>query len=268
MPKITINGVELYYELHGEGEQVVVLNNGVIASTATWVYQLPVLIPRYRVLLYDMRGQGQSQKWAEGDSDYTWETHADDLAALLDALEIPAAHIGGISYGGELTLVFALRHPRCCRSLMVADAVSHVEPLLRAVIENWIQVAQTGDHEAFYRATWFWNFSEAFFARQYNLLISRIQAAQALHLPSVIQLCRCFNTLNITERLGEIQQPTCVIVGEKDILKPAHYSQTIAQAIPNAELHVLPGAGHASFWESAAAFNSILLGFLSKNSVS
>ena len=268
MPKIKINDVELYYELHGDGDQVIVLNNGVIASTTTWAYQLPALTPRYRVLLYDMRGQGQSQKWTKGDPDYTWATHADDLAALLDALDIPTAHVGGISYGGELTLVFALRYPERCRSLFVANAVSHVEPLLRAAIEHWIQVAQTGDHETFYRATWFWNFSERFFAENYDSLLSRIEAAKGLHLPSVVQLCRCFNTLDITDRLGEIQHPTCVVGSEKDILKPVHYAETITRSIPKAELHILPGAGHASFWESVAAFNTILLGFLSKNSVS
>jgi 3-oxoadipate enol-lactonase len=211
-----------------------------------------------------MRGQGQSQKWAEGDPDYTWETHASDLAALLDALSIEKAHVGGISYGGELSLVFALHHPERCRSLFVADAVSHVEPQLKAIVESWITAAQTGDHETFYRATWFWNFSEAFFARQYDLLVSRVEAAKALDLPSVIQLCRCFNTLDITGQLAEIELPACVLVGEEDILKPVHYSQTIAAEIANSELHVLPGAGHASFWEKAAEFNTILLGFLQK----
>jgi 3-oxoadipate enol-lactonase len=264
MPKIRVNDVNLYFEVHGDGEGWVVLNNGVIASTASWAYQLPALTPRYRVLLYDMRGQGQSQKWREGDPDYTWEAHADDLAGLMDALEIPAAHIGGISYGGELALVFALRHPQRCHSLIVADAVSHVAPYLRAVIEGWILALQTGDHETFYRSTWFWNFSEAFFAQHYELLLGRIEAAKSLHLPSVIQLCRCFNTLDVSDRLGEIRQPTCVIVGEKDILKPAHYAETIARGIPDAELHILPGAGHASFWESAVTFNTVMLGFLSK----
>jgi pimeloyl-ACP methyl ester carboxylesterase len=267
MPKISVNNVELYYELHGSGDETIVLNNGVIASTATWAYQLPAFTPHFRVLLYDMRGQGQSQKWVEGDAEYTWRTHADDLAALMDALEIPKAHIGGISYGGELTLHFALHYPERCQSLIVADAVSHVEAYLRAVIEAWILALQYDDHETFYRSTWFWNFSEAFFAEKYDFLLSRIDVAKGLHLPSVIQLCRCFNTLDVTQRLGEIQHPTCVIVGEKDILKPIHYSQTIARAIPNAELHILPGAGHASFWESAAEFNSAILGFLLKNAV-
>jgi pimeloyl-ACP methyl ester carboxylesterase len=262
MPEMTVNGVTLYYELHGDGDETLVLNNGVIASTATWAYQLPALTPHYRVLLYDMRGQGKSQKWRAGDPAYTWETHADDLAALLDALNIPNAHIGGISYGGELTMVFALRHAARCKKLIIADAVSHVEPQLRAVVESWAMIAALGNHDLFYKTTWYWNFSEAFFAEKYDFLISRLDAARALDLPSVVQLCQCFLTMNITARLGDIHLPACVLVGEKDYLKPMHYSQTIADGIPNAQLHILPGAGHASFWECAGEFNRIALEFL------
>ena len=263
MPKITVNDVELYYELHGDGEDVLVLNNGIIASTATWAYQLPVLTPHVRVLLYDMRGQGQSQKWSPSDADYTWEQHADDLAALLDALDIEQAHIGGISYGGELTLVFALRHPNRCRKLIIADAVSHIEPQLHAIGDSWRMVAELGDHELFYKTTWYWNFSEQFFKEQYDLLLSRVDAAKALDLPSIAQLCRCFLAMNVTAQLDQIAQPACVIVGEKDILKPVHYAALIAERIPDAELHILPGAGHASFWECAEAFNRVIVDFLS-----
>jgi len=202
------------------------------------------------------------QKWKPGDPDYTWDTHADDLAALLDALDVEQAHMGGISYGGELALVFALRHPHRCDKLVVADAVSHVEPLLYEVVESWARLAALGDHELFYRGTWYWNFSEAFFKAKYDFLRSRIDAAKALHLPSVEQLCRCFLTLNITPRLGAIRHRTCVLVGENDILKPVHYAQTIAEGIPDAELHILPGAGHASFWEAPDAFNRIVVDFL------
>lgn len=121
-----------------------------------------------------------------------------------------------------------------------------------------------GDHETFYRSTWYWNFSERFFADKYHFLLSRIDAAKSLDLPSVIQLCRCFNTMNTTEQLSQIQHPACVMVGEKDILKPVHYAETITNNLPNAELHILPGAGHASFWESAAEFNQIILDFLNE----
>jgi 3-oxoadipate enol-lactonase len=262
MPEITVNGVTLYYEMHGSGDETIVFNNGIIASTATWLYQLPALTPHYRVLLYDMRGQGKSQKWRAGDPDYTWETHADDLAALLDALDIRTAHIGGISYGGELTMVFALRYPERCQKLIIADAVSHVESHLYAIAESWALIAAVGDHELFYRSTWYWNFSEQFFGEKYDFLLSRIDAAKALDLPSVIQLCKCFLTMDVTARLGDIQPPACVIVGEKDILKPPHYSQRIAEGIPDARLHILPGAGHVSFWEAAEAFNRVVLEFL------
>lgn len=263
MPTIQVNGVELYYELHGSGGDVLVINNGILMSTASWAAtQLPALEPHFRVLLHDMRGQGQSQKWADGDPAYTWDAHADDLAALLDALGIESAHIAGISYGGELTLVFALRHPARCRSLVVADAVSHLDPQLEAIGDSWARIAALGDHELFYRATWYWNFSERFFAEKYAFLLSRIDAAKALHLPSVEQLCRCFLTMDVTARLGEIRRPACVIVGEKDILKPVHYSETIASGIPGAALHILPGAGHASCWENPAEFNRIMLDFL------
>ena len=264
MPGITVNNTTLYYELHGAGPETLVLNNGVIANTGSWTYQLPALTPHFRVLLYDMRGQGQSAKWAAGDPPYTWETHVADLAGLLDALGIDQAHIGGISYGGELTLQFALAHPERCQKLVVADSVSHVEPHLQAIIEAWILAAETGDHAHFYRSTWFWNFSEAFFKARHAFLSSRVEAARALDLPSVIQLCRCFNALDITARLEEITAPACVLVGEQDILKPPHYARTIASRLPNAELHVIPGAGHASFWEAPDNFNTIVLGFLLK----
>ena len=125
MPKIDVNGVELYYELHGaEDAPLLVLNNGIIMNAAgSWVYQTKALSAHYRVLLYDCRGQGQSD---HPDESYTMEMHADDLAALLAALGYEQAHIAGISYGGEVGQAFALKYPDRCASLILADTVSEV----------------------------------------------------------------------------------------------------------------------------------------------
>src|SRR3972149_9902359 len=100
MPKIRADGTELYYELHGsETAPVLVLNNGVIMNAATsWVFQTATLSKNYRLLQYDCRGQGQSD---HPEGPYTMELHADDLAALMEALGIEQAHVAGISYGGE-----------------------------------------------------------------------------------------------------------------------------------------------------------------------
>ena len=106
MPRARANNIELYYELHGpEDANVLVLSNGVLMSTASWAFQTSVLSQQYRLLLYDCRGMWQSD---HPPGPYSMALHADDLAALLDALGIKRAHIGGTSYGAEVSMVFAL----------------------------------------------------------------------------------------------------------------------------------------------------------------
>jgi len=91
MPKIKANGIELYYELHGsETAPVLTLSNGILMSTASWAFQTPMFSRHYRLLLYDCRGQWQSDRPA---GPYSMELHADDLAALLDTLGIESAHL-------------------------------------------------------------------------------------------------------------------------------------------------------------------------------
>ena len=117
MPMLHVNHVDLYFESHGpETGELVILNNGVFMNTGSWVFQLPDLAKRYRVLAYDMRGQGQSE---HPESDYSLELHAEDLVALMDALGLAKAHMIGTSYGGELNLVMGIHHPERCRSLVI-----------------------------------------------------------------------------------------------------------------------------------------------------
>ena len=107
MPRIAVNNTTLYYEFHGPQDgEVIVLSNGIMMSTASWYFQTQALSRHFRVLLYDCRGMWQSD---HPEGPYSMELHADDLAGLLDTLGIEKAHIAGISYGAEVSLVFALR---------------------------------------------------------------------------------------------------------------------------------------------------------------
>ena len=143
MPRLLVNGVEIYYELHGPEEaEVLVLSNGVLMSTASWGLQTPVLAMHYRVLLYDCRGMWRSE---HPQGPYTMELHAEDLAALLDALEIQAAHIAGISYGAEVSMAFALKYPERVLSLFLASGVSESDAVLRGFIQTWAAAAQAGN---------------------------------------------------------------------------------------------------------------------------
>lgn len=263
MPTLTANGIRIYYELHGPTDApALVLNNGILMNAAgSWFFQTAALARRYRVVQYDCRGQGQSD---HPDGPYTMAQHADDLAALLDALGIAQAHIAGISYGGEVAQAFALNHPGQVRSLILADTVSEVGPELRITIESWLAEARRGDPDAFFATTAAWNFSPAFIAANPKLVADARKRYALLDYPAVTQLCECFLEVDCTARLGEIRAPTCIIVGEHDILKGPAYAEILRRGIPHAEYHVLAGAGHASCWERPAEFNSIVLGFLAK----
>lgn len=263
MPTIRVNGTTLYYELHGSaGAPVLVLNNGIIMNAAaSWALQTHALSRHYRLLQYDCRGQGQS---AHPDEPYSMALHAADLAALLDALAVERAHIAGISYGGEVAQAFALAYPARVRSLILIDTVSELGPELRATGESWRDAALRADPVAFYNALIGWNFSPEFIREHAALLADARKRYEALDYPAVVRLCDSFLAVDFTSRLGEIKAPTCIIVGELDLLKGPAYARVLKRGIPHAELHILSGAGHASSWERPEEFNTVILGFLAK----
>jgi 3-oxoadipate enol-lactonase len=262
MARTEVNGIELYYELHGPEEaDVLVLTNGILMSTASWAFQTPVVSREYRLLLYDCRGMWQSD---HPPGPYTMEQHADDLAGLLDGLGIERAHVGGISYGGEVSLAFALRHPDRTESLFVADAVSHVKPALRIVVEGWIEAARVEEADLFFDVTVPWNFSPGFIDTHPDLLEEALARYRLLDYEAMVRLCECFLEFDVTARLGEIDRPTCVVVGENDILKGREYAEVIAERVENAELHLIRESGHATCWERPEVFNTVLLGFLAR----
>jgi pimeloyl-ACP methyl ester carboxylesterase len=262
MPHARVAGIDIYYEWHGPASgPVLVLNNGILMTTASWGPQLAAFGRAYRVLLYDMRQQGLS---SHPDAPVSMWRHADDLALLLDAVGVESAHVLGISYGGEVSQAFALAHPARVRSLVLADTVSEVGPELRATVEAWRRVAATADPDAFFAMTVPWNFSPGFIARNAALLATARSRYETLDFPAVVRLCDAFQGVEFTSRLKALSVPACVLVGEADLLKGRDYAERIAAAIPGAEFHVIPGAGHASCWERPAEFNSIVLGFLAK----
>lgn len=263
MPFATVDDVRIYYEQHGPaGAPVLVLNNGILMNAAaSWAPQTPALSARYRVLLYDCRGQGQSD---HPDAPYSMARHADDLAGLLDALDIDSAHILGISYGGEVSQAFALAFPRRVRSLILADTVSEVGPELRLIVEGWRAAALTGDADLFYLVTAPWNFSASFIADHPVVLEAARARYMSLDLPAVVRLGDAFLDVDFTSRLGEITAPACVLVGDGDLLKGPRYAEILHRGIAGSELHVIPGSGHVTCWEAAGVFNEIVLQFLAR----
>lgn len=263
---IAANGIRLYYEWHGDpGAPVLVLNNGILMNAAaSWTLQTKAFACAYRLLQYDCRGQGQSDHPAAA---YSMSEHADDLAALLAALDVDRAHVLGLSYGGEVAQAFALAYPARVRSLVLADTVSEVGPELRTVVEAWRARASAGDADGLFEASVGWNFSPAFIEAHPALITDARRRCHGLDLPAVARLCAAFlDTVSFTHRLPDIGAPTCVIVGSEDRLKGPAYAERLHRGIARSELHVLTGAGHASCWERPAEFNATVLTFLAAHS--
>lgn len=263
MPLIKVNDINLYYELHGpENADVIVLSNGIFMSTASWGYQVSEFKKHFRVLVYDCRGMWKSEHPA---GPYSMEEHADDLAGLLHALGIEKAHIAGISYGGEISMIFAKKYSEMVRSLIVSSSVSQIDPLLLAVGQSWASAMSTRDAETLFTVTLPYNFSEDYIQANYELLMASAKRYAQMDFDSVSELMAAFIKLNITHDLKKITAPSLVIVGEEDNLKPRKYSEIIAREIPNAELVIIPHAAHAVCLERPGEFNSAVLGFVLQN---
>lgn len=264
MPRAQANGIELYYETHGweNDADVVVLSNGVLMSTASWAYQIPEVAREFRLLLYDARGMWRSDHPA---GPYSMQLHAADLVALLDALGVETAHIAGISYGGEISLQFALSHPERTKSLFVASVVSEVGPLVRAGIEGWMAAVENEDPELLHRLVLATGFSERWAAAHPEEIQQARSRYATLDFRAVAELFRCFLRLDLTGELHRIKVPALVLVGEEDMLKPRGYAARIAREIPGAEFLMVPAAGHALCLERPAEFNTALVGFVSRH---
>lgn len=264
MPFQKVNGINLFYELHGpEQADVIVLSNGIFMSSGSWGYQVAELKKHFRVLVYDCRGMWQSD---HPEGPYSMDMHVDDLAILLSELGIEKTHIGGISYGGEISMLFALKHPQRTRSLIISSAVSQIDPMLTSMGALWVSALRDRNADALYETSLPLNFSEGWLKANAGILEATRKRYHQMDLAAAERLMQAFSEINFTDQLKNISVPTLVMVGELDILKPRKYAEIIASEIPGAEFVLIPHAGHAVCLEQPAAFNSALLGFVLKHS--
>ena len=263
MPTAHVNDITLYYELHGpEDGEVLVLSNGIMMSTASWAFQTPALSKHMRVLLYDCRGMWQSD---HPGGPFSMEQHADDLAALLEHLGIAQAHIGGISYGSEVSMVFALRYPEKTKTLVVIDGVSEVDPILRATTMPWLLAAEKGDAELLLKSSIGLNYSAEFIQANEALLYAALPKFAMLNMTSMVNMMKAFESYAITDKLSAIKCPVLLVAGQEDAIKGPKYLKIMAEQIKQAESALVPGAGHALCLEKPGILNTLLIGWVLKH---
>jgi 3-oxoadipate enol-lactonase len=258
----TINGYRLAYSLHGDpGRPAIVLSHALATSVEIWGYQLPLLAHRYRVLLYDLRGHGAST--APGDS-YTLEQLASDVATLLDHLQIPRAAFVGLSIGGMIGQVFALRYPDKLFGLVLCSTGSRTEQQGKAILEDRINKVRAEGLKGQVDSTLTRWFSPRFIEQGPATMAWISDLILATSADGYVGCCRAIQGLDVTDALSEVKVKTLILPGEYDLAFPEKISRAIEQKIENSELILVKGAAHLGNVEQAHLFNEILLDFLGR----
>lgn len=271
MTTAQINGIEIYYEEHGDpNAEPVLLIMGYLMNAGAWAPQIPALAARYRVIAFDNRGAGRS---SQPDEPYTMEQMTADAAGVLDAVGIRSAHVVGASMGGMIAQNFALAHPERVRTLtlacttpggpmsagytrmvVLAESVADVEDLAALMTPEAIKQIML-EH-----------FTPAFIAAPATGFLQ--MAGSMMQYPSSLagmkgQLAAIL-AHNTYDRLAQITAPTLIIAGDMDPLVDSLNSRIMAERIPNAELRYFEGLRHGFTAEKPDEVNAVILEFLAR----
>lgn len=258
------DGVRLHYEVTGwPGRPTVLLVQGLGADKHGWDLQRLALCARYRVVAFDNRGAGRSDK---PPGPYTLEQMAADAVAVLDAAHVERAHVVGASMGGAITQILAVRHPGRVRSVVLACTACRNHPWRRELLASWAQRATDEGVGAMAREAARWVIGPRSFRRLWPAL--GWLGPLSMHRPSHAFTAQVDAILatdeSLADELADVRVPALVLVGNQDILTPRGDSEELAERLPNAELVVISGAAHGFMVEHAAVFNRVLLEFLGR----
>ncbi|MFX0042419.1 MAG: alpha/beta fold hydrolase [Candidatus Hodarchaeota archaeon] len=271
MPFAEVNGIQLYYEIHGEGYPLFMLH-GYGATSKVWIGQIGTLSENFKVILYDQRSSGKSDHPTE---DYTLDTLVEDLKGLMDFLKVDKTHLMGQSMGGWLSQNFALKYPEKVNKLVLIGtnhkgAGLHI---LKDTLIDLYELAKTNKEEAF------WKYAKLMHHRRFLKEMQADPKKKFYDLWSAEDLIREFTNNrmnpedyerfekagsmhNLLNRLSEIKHPTIIIGGANDKMSPKLVLDEMHEVLPNSKMEIIDNAGHHVFIEEAPKVNQLILDFL------
>jgi 3-oxoadipate enol-lactonase len=262
---IAADGTRIHYEVTGITKRApVLLVQGLGGEKNSWNLQRAALALRHRTIAFDNRGAGRSDK---PDGKYNLEEMADDAIAVLDAAGIENAHVVGLSMGGAISQIIALKHPNRVRSLTLVATACRIHAWREELLQSWATTAETEGMTAVGKEAARWMIGPRSFRRVLPALgwmgpLQLFNPANAF----VSQVKAILSTDDgaLNTELANIVCPTMVVVGNQDVLTPRGDAEEIASLIPTAELVVISGGAHGLHIEHASTFNRILLEFLGR----
>ena len=264
MPKVEVNGIDINYELDGSGEEVLVILNGIMMSTASWIEHVPYFTENdLRVLRVDFRDQGQSGR---AEKPYTIEQHVEDLAALFEEIGIDKAHIHGISYGGQVALLLALKYPDRVQSLIIANTVPRMTNYLKGIGEAWDEAAKSKDGSSFFRQVAPSIYSNLFFESNREFLKGREEMLKDMlddgWFEAYLRLSSSNSDLNLLDQLQKIKAPTLLLAADRDMVTPIEEMRAMRDRVAGSKFLLIPDSGHVTCYEKMEEYILCILGFI------
>ena len=273
--KAQVNGVELWYQITGEGEPVIQIH-GAGFGHSNFAPATPALGERFRIIDYDMRGYGQSDRPVQH---YDMEVWADDAASLLDALDVPEAHVHGTSMGGMIAIVLAGKYPERTTSVVVNCAAAKLGQAGRLIFKNWIDIATIdpdGPGSRILAELIAWQALSKKFLETADGVAAIDTIQQILRDSNSIgpftAACQAMCDMDLRPWLPRITSPALVLGGDEDLMTPWDQGPggagqaAIYEGIAIAEKHVIRGSSHSTIFDNTEEHNRVVIDFFTRNS--
>jgi aminoacrylate hydrolase len=251
----------LYCEEHGEGPPLI-LSAGLGGSGNYWLPNLPALAARHRVILYDHRGTGRSDR-ALPDA-VTVAQMGDDILALIEGLGLDRPHIMGHAAGGLAALALALKAPERVGKLVVVNGWASPDPHFGRCFDARLSLLRDSGPEAYLRAQPLFLYPAPWVSAHHVEFEAELAHQMAGFAGADVYEKRiaALRAFDIADRLGEIAAPTLVLASRDDMLVPYTASGRLAARLPNAQLALMEWGGHGCNVTDAETFDTLVSSFL------
>ena len=272
---IDVSGINLWHRVSGDGEPVVQIH-GAGFGHFNFDPATPELSKQFKVIDFDMRGYGQSDRPLQH---YDMEVWADDVAGLLDALGIDRAHVHGTSMGGMIAIVFAGKYPERTTSVVINCAAAKLGMTGRLIFKNWIDIARLdpdGPGSRILAELIAWQALSKTFLETPDGVAAIDTIQQILRDSNRIEVfaaaCQAMCDMDLRPWLPKITSPALVLGGDEDLMTPWDQGpggvgqEGIYREIAGAEKHVVRGSGHSTVFDNTEEHNRVVIDFFRRSS--
>jgi len=263
MPILEMNHKKIFFDVQGEGKPILILN-GIMMSTKSWDPFVQSLSQHNQLIRVDFYDQGQSDQL---EAYYSQAIQVEVIEQLLKHLNIKKVSIVGISYGGEIAILYAQKNIDCVERLVLFNTTSYTSPWLLEIGRQWKSIGKTKDGQTYYQATIPVIYSPTFYEKKLKWMKNREAYllpifSNPIFLGAMDRLITSAESYDAREKLSLITCPTLIVSGDEDYLTPIENQKELKNNLPNAHMVILPQVGHASMYEKPLLFVSLILGFI------